>query len=280
MREDMKITYLGTGAAEGIPAMFCTCELCTKARHDKNKEIRTRSQCVINDDLLIDFPADTYYHFLLNDINMSKIKYIVITHSHQDHFYPEDMALNSPSFSESPQPTIQVYANSAVINRWEDTINREYPKYDYSKYIAFNKIENLVRLRVGEYEITALKADHKKNEECFIYDIKYGSSRLLYANDTGINLEPSVWEYFRTVHYDMVSMDCTGMNKEVGRYHMGIIDNIKFIRKLTETGTVDDKTNKVITHFSHFGGLSHQELVKLAKDLDFTVAYDGLQITL
>ena len=114
MREDMKITYLGTGAAEGIPAMFCTCELCTKARHDKNKEIRTRSQCVINDDLLIDFPADTYYHFLLNDINMSKIKYIVITHSHQDHFYPEDIALNSPSFSESPQPAIQVYANSAV----------------------------------------------------------------------------------------------------------------------------------------------------------------------
>ncbi len=280
MRENMKITYLGTGAAEGIPAMFCTCELCTKARQEKHKEIRTRSQCVINDDLLIDFPADTYYHLLLNGIDISKIKQIIITHSHQDHFYPEDMALNSPSFSKSPQNKIQVYANSTVINRWQETINREYSGYDYSEYITFNKIENLVSFRTGEYEITALKADHKKNEECFIYDIKYGSYRLLYANDTGINLDPSVWDYFKTVHYDVVSMDCTGMNKEVGRYHMGIIDNIKFIRKLAETGTVDDKTNKIITHFSHFGGLSHQELVELAKDLDFIVAYDGLQLTL
>ena len=28
----MKIQYLGTGAAEGIPAIFCECDTCKKAR--------------------------------------------------------------------------------------------------------------------------------------------------------------------------------------------------------------------------------------------------------
>lgn len=28
----MKITYLGTAAAEGFPAMFCNCEYCREGR--------------------------------------------------------------------------------------------------------------------------------------------------------------------------------------------------------------------------------------------------------
>ena len=28
----MKILYLGTGAAEGVPAVFCNCDTCREAR--------------------------------------------------------------------------------------------------------------------------------------------------------------------------------------------------------------------------------------------------------
>ena len=51
----MKIKYYGTAAAEGIPGLFCSCEVCEKARKSGGKNIRTRSQTVINDDLMIDF---------------------------------------------------------------------------------------------------------------------------------------------------------------------------------------------------------------------------------
>ena len=40
----MKIRYLGTGAAEGIPAVFCECSICKNARKVKGKEI-----CGFND---------------------------------------------------------------------------------------------------------------------------------------------------------------------------------------------------------------------------------------
>ena len=50
----MKIKYLGTAAAEGIPAIFCECANCKRPRMLGGKNIRTRSQAII------DFEADGY----------------------------------------------------------------------------------------------------------------------------------------------------------------------------------------------------------------------------
>lgn len=60
----MKLKYLGTAAAEGWPALFCHCEACKKARKLGGKNIRTRSQAIADNRLLIDFCADTYMHVL------------------------------------------------------------------------------------------------------------------------------------------------------------------------------------------------------------------------
>ncbi len=65
----MKIRYLGTAAAEGIPAIFCDCEVCRKSRELGGRNFRTRSQAIIDDTLLIDFPSDTYAHFLNYNLN-------------------------------------------------------------------------------------------------------------------------------------------------------------------------------------------------------------------
>ena len=50
----MKFTYLGTSSCEGIPALFCNCPRCEGARRLGGKNIRTRTQALINEDLLID----------------------------------------------------------------------------------------------------------------------------------------------------------------------------------------------------------------------------------
>ena len=63
----MKLTYLGTGAAEGWPALFCNCKNCQEAARLGGRNIRTRSQSLINTDLLIDLPPDTYLHKLAHN---------------------------------------------------------------------------------------------------------------------------------------------------------------------------------------------------------------------
>ena len=46
----MKFHFLGTAAAEGIPALFCECAVCKEAREKGGRFIRTRSQALIDDD--------------------------------------------------------------------------------------------------------------------------------------------------------------------------------------------------------------------------------------
>ena len=58
----MKIKFLGTAAAEGVPAIGCCCEVCKKARALGGRNIRSRSQALINNDLLIEFNPDTVWH--------------------------------------------------------------------------------------------------------------------------------------------------------------------------------------------------------------------------
>ena len=70
----MRFQYLGTAAAEGFPAIFCNCEYCQNARRLKGKNIRTRSQAIIDEKLLLDFPAETYYHVFQYGLDLSKVK--------------------------------------------------------------------------------------------------------------------------------------------------------------------------------------------------------------
>ena len=52
----MKILYMGTAAAEGWPALFCSCPICTHARKMGGHNLRTRTQALLDGSLLIDFP--------------------------------------------------------------------------------------------------------------------------------------------------------------------------------------------------------------------------------
>lgn len=89
----MKFRYLGTAAAEGWPAVFCNCDHCHRAKKAGGRNIRTRSQALINDDLLIDFPSDSYHHALHCGLDFSACRYLLVTHSHTDHFSPTDLLM-------------------------------------------------------------------------------------------------------------------------------------------------------------------------------------------
>ena len=84
----MEIQYLGTAAAEGLPALFCDCETCRRARDIGGKEVRTRTQSLVDGKILLDFPPDTYAHALRHSLRLGQIQHLLVTHSHMDHFFP------------------------------------------------------------------------------------------------------------------------------------------------------------------------------------------------
>jgi len=97
--KSMQIKYLGTGAAEGIPGLFCHCENCRRARELGGRNLRSRSQALIDGKILIDWPADAYMHMCDNAIDYALISTLLITHTHGDHFYPADLTMRRPGFA-------------------------------------------------------------------------------------------------------------------------------------------------------------------------------------
>ena len=276
----MKLTYLGTAAAEGWPALFCRCEYCKKALERGGKNLRTRSQAMVNDDLLIDFPADSFSHMQRNGLNFSAVKTLLITHSHMDHFSPTDLHLRSTSYyaHDLSTPNLTLYGNERVMKLLErERITREEEPNDTG--ISAVEIEAYKPFTAGKYRVTALPAFHAMNEKAFVYLIEDGEKTLLYLHDTG-ELFDEVYEYLAAnkVRADLISYDCTYVALPSGGGHMGLDSCPKVRARLEAIGVSDAKTVSVVNHFSHNGKLIHDELEPAAKEIGFLTSYDGMVV--
>jgi len=275
----MKLLYLGTGASEGIPAVFCSCPVCMEARVKKGRNIRTRSQALLDGTVLFDFPPDSFLHYIASGfrtLDLPAIRHLFITHSHMDHFYANELHMRRPVFVASrPVEILHVYGNKTVeeIILNLQRIQNSAPCNDFHHAKPFEPIE------FDGYRITPFTALHDQSEECLFYAAEHNGKTLLYAHDTGFFPEP-VWEYLSRVkfHFDLVSLDCTFSDKKDGRNHMGIPDCVDVRGRLAATGAADSNTVYVLSHFSHNGGLNHDDLCRAAANEKFIVAYDGMEI--
>lgn len=275
----MKIRYLGTAAAEGWPALFCECTSCQKARIQKGKNIRTRSQAIVDDRILVDFPPDVYMHVLKEDLHLSAVDMLLVTHSHQDHFYPLDLILRGKPYADNPLAgMLSIFGNESVKRLYERALEEE----DDTENL--HSTERYYEIHAGEeidtadgYHITALAAAHKEDENCLLYLLEQDGKCLFYANDSGWYPDET-WEILKSRHIDLVSMDCTNGRGYCETYHMGIENNRQVKQKMLQLGCADENTHFVITHFSHHAGLTQEELEQEVAGDGFLVAYDGFEL--
>lgn len=272
----MKIKYYGTAAAEGWPGLFCRCEVCLEARRRGGKNIRTRSQATIDDRLLVDYPPDTYLHMLNYGLNLPEFTHCIVTHAHEDHLYVDDLGVRAHGFCENTVPgPFTVYGADSVcalierLPQWAKDPER----------LAWREVFEYQPFQAEGYTCTPLLAAHGKHDgiKCYIYMIEKDGKRLLYGNDTG-NFPQQTWDYIAGKRFDLVSLDCTMLRIKEGTNHMGIEDVLEVKQRLIDLGCADDSTVWVITHFSHNGGILHEELEEIMKPHGFIVAYDGCEV--
>ena len=278
----MKITFLGTAASEGIPAVWCNCPICSAARLKGGRDIRTRCQVMIDDCLLVDFPMDTYMHALTNGLDLSKIEAVLITHSHMDHFYPREFMLHGfPYAYDMTRKSVYLYGNSTVIAAYErDVMAKMNEDVKTSVYANALHAFDCVVTESG-YTVTPLPAKHTVGEECLLYAIERDGKSALILNDTGM-LPIFTYEKAASLglKFDLVSFDCTygGEFKDENNRHMGLPNAISERKKMQKCGILKENAKFVVTHFSHNGKLNYDELCKRAEPENFIVAYDGMVV--
>lgn len=271
----MKIQFLGTAAAEGIPGLFCQCNVCRLARERGDREIRSRSQAIVNDSLMIDFPSDTFMHVTKHGIDLTRVRNFLITHVHGDHTFPWEffnIRRGRSHFLEGNDGA-HLFGSEDLISRFADPVKECVDRIHIHTVVPFEPfyIEHL--------KITALMAKHGTAHP-YIYMIEDGTDAFLYAHDTDVFREET-WDYLKKTGgvFNAVSMDCTEGAHEDLSYsgHMCLGRNITCRNRMLEYGLADENTKFILNHFSHNGlNVNYREFCEIVEPLGFAVSYDGM----
>lgn len=275
----MKFRFIGTAAAEALPGPFCACDNCRAARAEGGRSLRGRSQAVINEELLIDFPADTAYRALHGQLDLVRIKHCLITHKHQDHLYTEEVGMLQPGFSHPADDVpLTFYGMKETLAPFMATSAKAAVN---AGRVVLCEIEPYVPFQVMQYTVVAFPANHGPAGSVF-YQISDGVSTVLYAHDTGYFFD-STWEWLEQNRpkYSLITLDCTGGNYPEGFHdgHMRLGVCAEVRDRLATLGCVTDKTAQFVNHFTHNCVGTHSELCGHAEPYGFQVSYDGCEVT-
>src|SRR5947207_3031075 len=111
----MELLICGTAAAEGWPALFCSCGPCRKARELGGKNLRSRAAYMLGEKIRIDFGPDSLYHQQRFGLAYDRVEALLMTHAHEDHWLAHELYYRRPGFSIVPETgRMVVYGNARI----------------------------------------------------------------------------------------------------------------------------------------------------------------------
>ncbi|MBL7065502.1 MAG: hypothetical protein ISS49_15015 [Anaerolineae bacterium] len=250
----MKIHFLGTGAAEGIPAIGCDCAHCTRARNEGGKLARERNAILISlpgYELLIDCAPDI--RSLINKYQITKLDGILATRSRYDH-------IGGIKEFEWWPGQLDFLAEDTLF----ETIKREH----------WTEMLDAVMFHIPYYSGTSLYFDGfsiipfaaRRQRPIFGISVKEGETRVVYTSDTPARLT----NYARRVmqNCDLLIVN-TPTFDTVLENHINVLEAIELKEQV-------GARQMVLTYISH-ENKPHDELEEFVRQFSgVTVAYDGM----
>ena len=274
----MNLFFLGTGAAEGLPGLFCDCRICAHARENGGRNKRFRTGVLIDGVVRIDLPPDSLAQVqAYPELRLCNLEHLLFTHTHDDHFAARELQYLSPNFAPERTKLLHVWGTEFCLERIRTVMGRFFEPAP----LALCAVEPFQTYPVAHLSVMPITAHHKSDELCLNYlltDTASGKT-VLYASDTGwYNRE--TWDYLSGVRLDAAIVEC-GLGAAQSGYdgHLSLSGCVAFREKLIADGSLSPDAPFYLTHISHTGLLSHDEMVTHAAPHGMQVAYDGLQVT-
>lgn len=281
----MFLKLLGSAAAEGWPATFCACEACREARRRGGKDIRRRTTYQLGEHAHVDWGPDSYNSMISFGMDYAPLRHLFITHSHQDHWQPGELAWRRRGFSQLPEESwLHVYGNRQV-GEALDKACADKPAWtlDFTLLKPFEPVPL-------EEDLTAFPiiASHaSEDEQALNYLFVYQGRGVLIGNDTGWWM-PEVWDFLQDFQMSAVVMDCTSgplgtgprdaEKSWVGSHHLNCEWVVEVRDELQRRGALAADCSFVANHFSHNGGWLHEQLEGYFDPHGIMVGYDGLEV--
>lgn len=282
--------FLGTSAADLLPNPLCNCPICAEARKEPRLQ-RFRSSFLLDRENLIDCGPDFGAAAMRYGIDLSELKNIFITHTHDDHFCPGNAGLFMMSQTRDPMP-VNVFMSRMAFDNCQSIIERlktEIIGSDWSSAIKKSMI-NLQPVEigrpftVGNFEVTAVNTTHRANqkETAINYRFRKKGLSLLYACDTGYYLEESL-DILRDSALDVLIMEGTwgSVTTKPTDSHLNGFAFLEQLDTFEKYGIIGKDTKIYCTHINHKHSWNHrayQQFFDNNAAHRVTVAYDGLYI--
>jgi phosphoribosyl 1,2-cyclic phosphodiesterase len=280
--KEMIVTFLGTAAAEGYPNAFCQCANCQRARILGGLSLRKRSSALINSDLLIDFGPDIMAASAQHGCSLAQVRYCLQTHPHADHLDP-CLLLSRSSIGG---PRLQFYASAKTLSRVAQMLQADLgsryfldPEIQEKLNLDVHPIEPLQSFPVGPFQVTAFPATHDPRYDCLLYVIKANGRAIFYGTDTSA-LSEDTWQTFQRsqIRFDVVILDHTKDTKEPDSGHLTRLQFIEQVTRMREEQLLTPLARIFATHMSPITIPPHPDMVELASQYGYEVAYDGLRV--
>ncbi|MDX1613647.1 MAG: MBL fold metallo-hydrolase [Candidatus Promineifilaceae bacterium] len=282
----MRITFLGTAAANAYPEAFCSCQNCQEARILGGKSLRKRSAALINDDLLLDLGPDIMVASQFHTIPLFNVRYCLQTHPHADHLDLSHLLSRSPDFGVIGAPQLHFYASPATLERASQTFGRDLSDYDLFDPLAeqelnlkLHSLEPFQPMVVGSYRVTAFPANHAAGFGALLYALEADGRSIFYGTDTAPLFEET-WQAFRQhrMRFDLVILDHTYGPNQQGSDHLSAHQVVEHLKRLRADKVLKDTGRVFATHIAHEGNPTHPKLAAFAARHGYEVAYDGLKL--
>ena len=250
----MKITFLGTGAADW-----------KIEQRVEGEFFRRLSSALIDDDLLID-PGPHIFDFCeKNNCEglFDNVTDIIVTHSHGDHFNAETVRRLC---EKKPR---RIFCNERTAERIPE---------EFKECVTVVEFKN--EYAAGEYKITPLNANHSVNaggEKALMYVIEGKGKGIFYGCDTAW-IPYESWAVMKTKKFDCMVFEVT-LGDVVGDSRIFEHNNIPMTQIMVQTVRTSKILNKnailCATHFSRYTHEDHGKLAARLGEFGMIASYDG-----
>jgi adenosylcobinamide kinase/adenosylcobinamide-phosphate guanylyltransferase len=234
----MKVTMLGTGAADGWPTPMCGCASCSTLR--ARGEVRGQTAALLDDRILLDCGPETPRAAERFGAPLSDVDLLLFTHAHPDHCHPQVLLWRRWAGVRRP---LTVAGPSDALAACRDWVGPDDP-------VRFVVLAAGDTLRHDGWTIRAVPATHTPG--AVLYDVEDpDGTRLLYATDTA-PLGTDALTLTEGRNYDAVLLEETwGDRAEHGTDHHDLSTFPTTIAALRRRGALTPATRIRAIHLGH-----------------------------